>query len=237
MSRAEAQQAPLRRTIAARGTDGGISLIELLVTMVLVGILSAIVVGVFVNSSSSVTRGSAATINTSTAANVMNETSRVIRSGATNPVAGGTDAPAFVTAKAEQLVLYSYVDVTAVSPQPVKVEFAVDPATRLLVEKRWSAKAGATGLWIFDGTNPLTSTRTMPGKITAPAAPATVFSYLDSTGALLTIPGSGFTAAQLATIASVKVTLVVQAAEGASAKPVTLVNSIRLPNLSFKAGP
>lgn len=218
-------------------SDQGISLVELLVVMVLVGILGAIVIGVFMNASGSVARGAAAHVNTATAANAMNEVSRVIRAGSSNPVAGGTVDPAFVTAKAEQLVLYSYVDVDAVTPKPVKVELTVDPTTRSIVEKRWTAKDGGNGLWVFDSTNVLKSTRSLPGKLTAPAAPGTIFSYQNSDGATLTIPGSGFTADQRSKIASVTVTFTVQAPEGSSAKAVTLVNTVRLPNLSFKTGP
>lgn len=214
--------------------ERGISLIELLVTMLVLGILSAIVVSLFLSTTKSVALGASTHQNTSTASNVMNEVSRVIRSGTALPETGGTTKPAFVAASTEKISMYSFVDADAVAPKPVLVELAIDSTTRQLTEKRWAARVNASGFWFFDSASVLISTRTLPGQIVGPGSSASpVFTFLKADQTPLPFTAAALTTAQLAEVASVRVTLSVRDGGSGTSDPVMLTNTVGIPNLTF----
>ncbi|MCU1525668.1 MAG: hypothetical protein JWO18_2562 [Microbacteriaceae bacterium] len=202
-------------------SDDGVTLIELIVVIVVFGILSSMVLGLFVSANKSVATTSSTSQKTQAAANVMNELSRVIRSGTPNPITGGTQDPVFLSASAQSLSMYSYVDANAVSTTPFLVQFSIDSATGQVLEKRWPASVGATGLFSFNTTAQPSLTRTLPGRILSTSS---LFTYLDVNGNALTV---GTNAAQRALVRSVTVTVSLQSASAA----VTLQNTVGIPNV------
>jgi hypothetical protein len=119
--------------------------------------------------------------------------------------------------------MYSYVDANAVSTTPFLVQFAIDSATGQVVEKRWPAIRGSTGLFTFNTANQPSLTRTLPGRILSTSV---LFSYLDVNGNVLTVG----TAAQRALVRSVTVNVTLPAASAGSA--VVLQNTVGIPNAS-----
>jgi len=212
--------------------DGGVSLPELIVTMMLISVLSLVVLGLVSSISRTFTRDRSATDSTNIAAVGMNEITRVIRSGTEIPMTGGR-RPVFIAAGAEFLEMHAFLDTSAADPQPVKVRFEVS-GSRDLTEHRWFANAASEPNWTFVGTATSPSTSRVIARKISPVAAAPVFQYYDSLdrdAVALVIPGSGFTATQLASIVRVEVTLSVQADLTARAEPVVLTNTVGIPNL------
>ncbi|GGE81889.1 pilus assembly FimT family protein [Mycetocola zhadangensis] len=207
-----------------RAKESGISLVELLVAMVLLGVASTIVIGLFLSATQTVSMASAIHNDTGTASNVMNAVSKAIRSGTTVRVSGAPNAPALITATPTELVMYSLADSDAVDPRPVRIEFTRDPTSLQLVEKRWAPAAAANGFWDFTAPT-LISSRTFPGALTN----GNVFTYNTAAGDAVPAP----TAAQLGLIASVTVEVTVHGDARASGTPVILKNTVGMPNLGF----
>lgn len=223
-----------RSPITPSDPDAGITLVELLVAVVVAGILSAIVLNLFISTNKAVGTASSSTMNSRTAANAMDEISRVIRSATNNPLPGGLVQPAVLVASRESLTVIAYVDSDAVDPRPVRVQFTVDPTTRQIVERRWSAKNGANGLFVFDATNSLISTRTLPGRIIAPTESGEpwLFTFLRMDRATPIDPADGsLDEANRRLIATIRVTVVTLGSESAMSKPATLSNVVGMPNL------
>ncbi|MBB5841805.1 type II secretory pathway pseudopilin PulG [Conyzicola lurida] len=220
------------------------TLIELSTTILVLGILSTIVVSLFVNISTNFTRDRAATDSTNIAAIGMNEITRVIRAGTEIRVANVTlNDPVFVTANREEMTIYSYLaDSSTGVLSPVKVQLAVNATSRELRETRWSSTKNSAGYWIFSTTPGATRTiaRLIP-PITPPltAGQKYLFTYYDSRGVELTMPASGgLTESQRRAVAAVQVTVTVQADLSARAKAFTLQNTVGMPNLGVsRVGP
>ena len=224
-----------------RRDESGISLIELLVAMVLTTIVMLIAVGLF--SQIMNVSQSAGSLNTNTrqAANGMNEMARIIRAGTNNPVKNQlTPSPAFVAASAESLTIYTYVNQSSSDQTPKMVRFRVvrsgtgSAATATLVEDTWAATATTDKYWTFPAasTTPASS-RTLASTVAAASTSTPLFTYLDGDGNPIAVPGTGFTAAQLGTIASVKVVLTIQKSVANATSQVTLQNTVGIPNLTL----
>jgi len=228
--RASQLRARVRRAV---GDERGITLVELMVAILVLGILSTMVVNLYVQTQRAVTTSSDVTLNTKTASNIMNEMSRVIRSSSTNPKGGGLFDAAIVDARPNTLTVLAYVDTDAVNPKPVRVQFAINATTRQIIETRWSAKPGVNGLWTFDAPITVVSTRTLPGAIVASGGSLFTYFKADRTTEMVA-PAGGLDEAKRLTIAAVKVNLLVQASQNASAKPLALSNMVGLPNLGLE---
>ncbi|MBO0900373.1 type II secretion system protein [Cellulomonas sp. zg-ZUI22] len=217
----------LRRRLLAAG-DRGMTLPEVLVTTMLLGFLSALILGLVSSFSQTFSRDRAAADSTTVAAAGMKELTRVVRSGTELRLLGGGAAPSpvFVEAGANALTMFAYIDTQATSPKPVKVRFSID-AQRRLVETRWAATSTAAP-WSFVATGSPTQTRPIARLIPVGADP--LFQYLDASNTPLTIPASGFTTDQLRSIAAVRVTLTVQADDTERADPVQIHNAVGIPN-------
>ena len=219
------------------------TLIELMVTIFVLGILGTVVVTLFVNVSTTFTRDRAATDSTNIAAIGINEVTKVIRAGTEIRVAGATlNDPVFVAADKEHMVLHAYLsDSSTGELAPVKVELRINPTTRELTERRWSSSKNGAGYWIFGGTPGATRTiaRTIPA-ISPPLASGQkyLFTYYDAANVELVIAVGGLTDAQRRAVAAVQVTVTVQADLSGRAKPVTLQNTVGIPNLGVsRVGP
>jgi hypothetical protein len=193
-----------------------------------------LVVSVFSSFTSSFSEQRAETDSTNIAGIGMNEVTKVIRAGTIIDRETLDDLPIFVDASDESMVLYSYLAEDSFDPAPIRVRFSID-ANRQLVESRWSATRGAEG-WTFPA---LTATpdfqKVVARKIIArtsaevAAGRSRLFTYLDIAGNPIATP---VTSANRGNIASVKVTMNVQADDTGQASPVEIQNRVGLPNLT-----
>lgn len=218
----------------ARPSDAGISLVELIVAVALTAIVSTLVVSVFIGVARTVTRESLSATNSESATIAMREISRIIRSGTPIESPGTDTLPVFLEAGAHTLTLHAFTDTTSAAPRPVIVRFALSAGT--LTETRRHATASAPP-WNF-ATTP-SPARTVARGLGAPAS--STFSYLDAAGQPIDPPAGGvLTAAQLARIAAVTVTITVsgntapdapvQVDDTGSASSVRLENTVGIPN-------
>jgi type II secretory pathway pseudopilin PulG len=234
----------MRRPSAARlvhqaRADAGLSVIELLVTMLVLSIFSALVLNLYVSTTKAIGTSSSMNLNTRVAANAMDELSRVIRASGNNSLGGSLVESAVQAAKPESLTVYSSVDASIPDLRPSRVEFAINPLTRQLTERRWLAKNGINNLWDFTGTLTLASTRVLPGSYVAPSGTNTtyLFGYFaaDRVTELKTnVATTGLSEADRLLVAYIRVTVVVRNTDNANSTPVTLTNMVGLPNLPKK---
>lgn len=221
------------------------SLTELLVASIVLMIVLTVAANLFINSTKAMALASAVNANTANAANGMDEAARVIRSGTSNPVqAQLLDNPAFVEAKPESVILYSFVGGDRTDPHPVMIRLSLN-AQRQLVEDRWAATVlaggysgfpspyvGAPGYVAPQATRILTTTVSPRTG----AAPYLFTYYSDVPGTVPLAPaGTDVPAASLAAIVTVKVSLTVQKSLTDRTSPVTLENLVGIPNLNASA--
>ena len=84
--------------------------------------------------------------------------------------------------------------------------------------------------WAFAST--VTSSRTIARSLTPVAAGSPLFRYYDKNGTILSpSAGASLTIDQIRTIASVRVTMRVQADAGGRVDPVSIQNMVGIPNL------
>ncbi|TFD06671.1 prepilin-type N-terminal cleavage/methylation domain-containing protein [Cryobacterium sp. TMT1-2-2] len=218
--------------LRAGNRESGLSLVELLVSIVLLGVLLTMTSGLYISATRSLDQAKSLGSNTRQVSNGMNEVARVIRAATANPVAGHplTD-PALEQATAEALTLYAYVNLGMSAQRPVKIQLAVD-ADRRLIETRWASIALAGGFFTFETTPQ--STRIVAETV-APSRTA-LFRYLDSAGVPVASAGA-FTATELRSIAAISVNLTVQASVTDSRSAVTLQNTVGMPNVALAARP
>lgn len=220
------------RTLRRANSDEGLSLSELLVSIMVTSIALAMVTALFVNVVKVTGVSNATTQRSSSAANVINEISTVIRPATDIAIANSTPMPAVDAATGLTLTIYSFVDTVPNSPAPSKVSFSID-SNRNLVESRIAGTLSA-GYWVFTATP---KTRTLPGPLQRLSGDNALFVYLDATNTVL-IPGTdGLTAAQRDAVASIKVNVtianngLVSSTDVNGSDPVTIVNTFGMPNL------
>lgn len=223
-----------------RSGDSGLSLMELIVAMTLLAILMTIIISMYSAFTTNFTRDRSSTDSTNVASIGINEVTRVIRAGTEIEVLNSsTNKPVFVIAARERLVMHAYLDTNAANPAPILVEFSIGATSRVLNEKRW-AGTKTSGYWGFPSptTTPVTD-RVIARKIVAPASgQLPLFTYLKTEGcatgttcAIVPTSGNALSAAEIAQVVAVQVTMVVQADETGRADPVTIINRVGIPNL------
>ncbi|TFC81525.1 type II secretion system protein [Cryobacterium sp. TMS1-20-1] len=220
-----------------RRNDAGLSLVELLVAMLLLGVFMTMISSLYLSASRSLGQAKLLTANTRQVSNGMNEVARVIRAATENPVSGyPLPDPALLEATPEAVTLYAYVNLGMPTQQPVKIRLSLD-ADRRLVETRWAATALSGGYFGFSGEPE--SSRIIAETV-APGDPGTfLFGYRDAAG--LPLLGSGgdgtlLTNTELRSVASVSVNLTVQATVTDARSAVTLHNTVGMPNVAVAAG-
>lgn len=213
------------------GGDAGLGLPELLVTMMLMGLIAVLVMTLVSSVSRAFTSDRIANDNTNGAAIAMNEMSRVLRAGTITTVANQTTGlPVFHAATATSVTVSAFLDTSAASPRPVKVQFALDVASGELRETRWAAVASSAPHWTFV-TSP-TSTRVIARDVTAPTATNPLFAYLKEDGSAWTVPSGGLAIDARREIVAVAVNIETQTGPAGKTAPVRLKNTIGIPNLS-----
>jgi type II secretory pathway pseudopilin PulG len=233
----------LRRLAAQRRehAEAGVTVLEMLVAVAVFSVVIALISNLYVSTTRALTVAQTTNQNTRQVSNAMNESTRMLRAGTDNPVQGQSlNDPAFVSATNETVVLYAYVNLTGSTQKPIMVRLSVDPTTRRLIETIWPATDLGNGYWSFPAvTSTPSNVRTLAQVVSphASGAPWT-FTYLDANNnAIATSSGTLATGAvaatSLATIAAVQVTLTIQPSLINATHPVTLQNTVGLPNLGL----
>jgi len=207
------------------------TLIELVVAMGIFGILLTLVVTMFVSTARSFSDQRGIVDNSRMASTSMNEVTRIIRAGTEIPqYSTSINIPLFEYAGAEKIIMHSFIDAgTSTDPAPIKVQFARDAADEL-VETRWTAYHVHATYWDFQTTSDYA--RSIARSLLPAEAAVPLFRYFDKSGAALTPPAGGsLSEAQRRNIASVQVTMRVQADGSGRVDPVTIQNMVGLPNL------
>jgi type II secretory pathway pseudopilin PulG len=223
----------LHRLLAARRLrdERGITLIEITVVVFLFGLVSAVVMAMFV----SVIRGSKinnkVNLDTRSAANGMNEMARMIRAATENPLlnpAAGVypNDPSIIAANTSSIKLYAYVNLDSSAETPVIVQFWVNTRQQL-VETKWLATTLTNTHWNFSPT-------AQPDRILADSVipGSTLFRYFAGTQTPLAVPTGGIVdATARQSISSVQVTFSVKSAGSNSS--ITMQNTVGMPNLGL----
>ena len=210
----------------------GLSLVELLVSMLLLGIVTAIVTGLYVSAMRTVTHAHVLSANTRSVSNGMNEMARVVRGATENPVSGAAlNAPALEEAKDESVTFYSYVNLgPAVSVQPpVKITLSLD-SSRRLVETKFAAVSLASGFFAFEST-PMAS-RILTEAV-APAGAPRFFRYLKADGSVIVPSIAGLSEAERRLVTAISISVTVTNGSTDSRAWVTLRNTVGMPNVGL----
>lgn len=213
--------------------ESGFTLVELLVAMLLTGMVMAMAGTFFVNVARS-TAASRATRDamgqTSLAVNAIRNTVTMASDNATSATA---TMPAVNAGTATSLTVTSYSNTVGTVPAPSLVTFALD-ASGYLTETRQAGVVASTGFWVFSGTS--TSRRVAGPFMLGSGTP--FFSYVDSSGAVITPGGSGLATAELPRVAFVRVTAKVAGKNLSGASdPVVTTTSIGLTNVLRNVDP
>lgn len=223
------------RRLRSAGSERGLSLVELLVTIMLFTIIMALVSGFYISALKSMGLSRDLTENTKTVSNAMSAVSRAVRAGTNNPVAGSAiPDPAFVVAKTDDIVFYAYVNLTDAQERPVMYRFWVDRANGQLREAQWPATALANGRWGFPATTTApTYSRVIAETVSPYDGDNPVFTFIRANGTEI-VPGeSGLSLANRQLIVGVRVALQVQNSLTDGEHRVTLVNLVGMPNLGY----
>lgn len=221
-----------RTALARRLTgprDAGIGMTELVVTIMVTGLMAALVSSMFINVALATNNSTATIQRNGIATNVMDAVGTVIRTAAKNPVSTSNEPdPAIVAGTGSSLTLYSFVNANPAAPAPTKVGYRLDGSGNLL-EDKWVATQ-ASGYWVFTGT---VATRTLGGPLISPTGTDPIFVYLDDTGAVVTPGGSGLTLAQRKTITSIRITLQMANSPTTGSSNILIVSTVAMPNLTI----
>lgn len=211
--------------------DDGMTLLELIVAMGISSILVALIATIFVTTSRSFTDQEGSVESARLASTAMNEVTRIVRAGTELPASGeAQNRPVFSFAGAEKIEMASFIDAeSSADPAPLKVAFGRNSKNEL-VETRWLADRYLTIYWKFR-TDP-ESSRIIARSLLPADASTPLFRYYDKDGAAILPKGAAsLTTEQIRNIASVQITMQVQANGSGRTDPVTIQNLVGLPNL------
>ena len=210
------------RTALRRRVDGpsdsGLTLAELMVTLVLMGIVGTLMLSATVMVSRTVTNTQASGDSLDIARIGMNRMAHSIRAGIEIVRSGQANQPAIDTMGANTLTMYS-----SLGPNPTKITYAID-ANRNLTETVVAA-GGTSPYWTFTGTP---KTTIIAYKI--PTSAPNLFTYLDANGTVL-VSQSATDDATTGLVKQIQLNLQCDANPGKGVGPVTLTNTVVLPNL------
>ncbi len=211
------------RLRAVRG-DGGFTLAETAVTMLILGILSTALVGTVVVEGKALVRENTKGTSLDIARIGMNRMSKAVRAGTELVKSDGSTDPAFVSIAPESVTLY-----VSFGPTPTKMTFSVN-TSRQLVEQVWTSTGTGTAL----DQPPYTFTSNVRTTVIASKIPSglstPLFKYLNSSGVALASQTSS-SSVDTSLVRQVDVTLVVNSDPSLGAPSITLNQAIVLPNL------
>lgn len=230
-----------RSTLAdrLRRDDHGLSLAELLVTIMIFAIVLAVVSGTFVTMTRATSFANATDTNARSASTAMNEMTRLLHSAMNNPQQNASDAPAFASAKTESMTFTTAVDLTGAAaisnngpdPRPEQVTLALD-SSRRLVETIVPGQQVVAGSSYYKFTSTPASRTLAPAVSVTPAGQSALFIYYDASNTALLPDATGaLSTAQVKSIVSVGITLRLSNNGSVADNSVTLSNRVGLPNL------
>ncbi|MGE0817453.1 MAG: type II secretion system protein J [Candidatus Nanopelagicales bacterium] len=209
----------LARLRAVRG-DHGLTLAELMVTMVLMGIVGTIMINAVIQVTRTVTKAQASADSLDVARVGMARLTKNVRSGMAIQRSGLDDLPALAAISPTQLTVYA-----SLGPVPTKITYSIN-ANRELVEKWYVGNAASNPYWTFSNT---ARTTVVARKIPAGAV---LFTYYDANGNPIANQTST-NEDDLIQIRSVKIALTVDVDPARGGGPVTVSNTVVLPNLGI----
>lgn len=226
-------------------SDEGMSLVELLVTMMLLGMILLMASNMYISVVQTTDKTQAVNEGTRVASNAMNEVNRVVRFAIDSPQTGTAPLPAFSVARASEMVVFSLVDVDAlVAPsalpiEPTMVKFALEDDGNL-VERRWEPTPSGQ-FWNFGSLPPsdasAVSSRVLGGKFLATGTDSALFRYFSADGTELIPTGtSNLSLSSRQKIATVVVTMNAVPLVGPDDHPVVIKNTIGMLNLANITG-
>jgi prepilin-type N-terminal cleavage/methylation domain-containing protein len=201
--------------------DSGLTLSELMVTLVLMGIVGTLMMTAVVNVTRTVTKNQANADSLDIARIGMNRITKTIRAGMDIQRSGLADLPALASVSPNQLTVYA-----SVGAVPAKVTYSIN-GSRELIEQWYAGNAASNPYWTFVATP---RTTIVARKI--PAGSAALFVYLDEFGDPIANQTTN-TVADLELIRSVRIELTVDADPARGGGPVTISNTVVLPNLGI----
>lgn len=209
----------LARLRPVRG-DHGLTLPELMVTMVLMGIVGTIMINAVIQVTRTVTKAQASADSLDTARIGMARLTKNVRAGMAIQRAGLTDLPALAAISPTQLTVYA-----SLGPVPTKITYSIN-GQRQLVEQWYTGNAASNPYWTFTNTP---RTTVVASKIPAGTV---LFTYYDANGAPIANQTSS-AEADLIQIRSVKIALTVDIDPARGGGPVTVSSTVVLPNLGI----
>lgn len=226
----------LRDVTAEDTKDAGVSLVELIVTMIVASIVLVLVGSMFVSVAKLTTNTQLTRDGVAVATNATNVLSRGIRSATDNQTSATTTDPAVVVAGSTSLTIYSYanaVNPTTPSDQtnlaPWLIQFSLD-AKNQIVEKRWVATASGSYWKFVNGTSATPkTTRTLSGLyVQDTTGTLPLFQYFDAS---MTNLGSS---PSLSDIAFIKINVNLRSDSNPNATPIIITNTVGMPNLGLE---
>jgi hypothetical protein len=203
-----------------RDRESGSSLIEMVTTVALIGIvMSTVMVGAF--SAQNAIMGSGTRLeNLDQARTLMASLTKDVRTAVR--LSAGTSP--FTVADGNHAVFYANLSTTSA---PKKVDLSIDSQSRL-VEQVWTADSGSSAPnYTYTGS----ATIRLVGRYVANTAAKPLFTYLDDNGSALS--ATPLNATDLLAVKAVQINLIVKKSTATTLNPTTLVNRVRLANLDY----
>ena len=205
-----------------RDSERGSSILELMTTVLLIGVVMAAVMAGTFSAQDAITGSDLRLQNLDQARTLMASLTKDVRT-AVRLSAGSSP---FTVADANHAVFYANISTTSA---PKKVDLSIDGQSRL-VETVWTADAGTTAPnYTYTGA----STVRLVGRYVANTAAKPMFTYLDSNGNALT--ATPLSATDLLAVKAVQIQLIVKKTTAAQLNATSLVNRVRLANLDYNA--
>jgi len=208
--------------------DTGVSLAELLVAMMVLGLLLTMTGGFVVSAYRANATNTTVDRSTRSASLAMAEMARMVRAASTyDPPGGGTAQAPFVSIASDEVTLYAYVNLDDALEKPVKVQFKVEGTK--LVERKWASTPSTSNpdLYVFSPT--VTSTVVLTDALLPVAQRGpTLFTYLKADRAT--------PATAVADVAAVRIDL--QVGTGADlGRSTFLTNTVGVTNVASQGTP
>ena len=202
--------------------ERGSSILELMTTVVLIGIVMAAVMAGTFSVQKAITGTDLRLQNLDQARTLMASLTKDVRTAVR--LTAGTSP--FTVADANHAVFYANLSTTSA---PKLVDLSIDAQSRL-IEKVWTADAASSSPnYTYTGA----SVVRLVGRYVANNAATPLFVYLDANGNPL--PNTPLNATDLLAVKAVQVQLVVKKTTLAQLNATTLINRVRLANLDYNA--
>ena len=206
------------RLVRGKAVDAGLTLIEMMVTLLLMGIVGTILFASVVSVTQTLTHSQANSDSLDIGRIGMNRVAKTVRSGMSIQQNGLSDLPPLVEISPNKLTVYA-----SLGTVPAKVTYSID-ANRQLVENWYAGVAASSPYWTFSSTS-----RTEVVARQIPSTASALFTFLDSDGAPIANQTST-NVADLSLVHSVAISMTIDSNPAKGGGPVTLVNTVTMPN-------